>query len=334
MELLRDVTDEFQIEEALKAVPATDTNPYFDLYEKSMARINTQTRNRRALGLLVLKWIVSTESMLSVDELLNLLTVDPKDTPTPTALPTLYNAKRRRKEANLVAYCAGLVVLEPQSRTVRLVHFTAKEYFDRTASRYFPDANLDIAKSCLLWKSFDPDTLRVCKNDDQTQLSTTEETQDARYVGEFWVTHLVRCRKDWDADTKALLRRRMYGSGAKRNETYANCLCLAMHEGRLGLVKLILEASIYEKQDLMAALEEAKARFNDSLGHCMDSIAKDFLKGRELSTAASRFKRVAPSKNMVRLLQQALRLPVNEYWPAETSDYTIVDLNMPQDKTA
>lgn len=50
---------------------------------------------------------------------------------------------------DLVAACAGLVILDDTSNIVHLVHKSAAEYFERTRSRWFPRANEKMAYICL-----------------------------------------------------------------------------------------------------------------------------------------------------------------------------------------
>lgn len=55
----------------------------------------------------------------------------------------------------MVSVCAGLVIVDEESDIVRLVHYTAQEYFERTQSRWFPDAETHIATICVTYLSFD-----------------------------------------------------------------------------------------------------------------------------------------------------------------------------------
>ena len=55
----------------------------------------------------------------------------------------------------LVSVCAGLVTIDQESKIIRLVHYTAQEYFERISMARFPDARTSIATICLAYISFD-----------------------------------------------------------------------------------------------------------------------------------------------------------------------------------
>ena len=58
-------------------------------------------------------------------------------------------------ESKLVSVCAGLVAVDPQSRIIRLVHYTTQEFFEKNHDSKFPTAQTDITLICLTCLSFD-----------------------------------------------------------------------------------------------------------------------------------------------------------------------------------
>ena len=50
--------------------------------------------------------------------------------------------------------CQGLVTVDTTSRLVRLVHYSAQEYFDRVGLEYFPDARIILTDPCLTYLRF------------------------------------------------------------------------------------------------------------------------------------------------------------------------------------
>jgi hypothetical protein len=56
---------------------------------------------------------------------------------------------------DILDVCAGLVVIENESQVIRIVHFTAQEFFRRSPGSLFPDADTQISKTCLAYLSFD-----------------------------------------------------------------------------------------------------------------------------------------------------------------------------------
>ena len=51
--------------------------------------------------------------------------------------------------------CQGLVAIDSESKVIRLVHYTAQEFFDRNRSLYFPEANVDMTEACLTYLMFE-----------------------------------------------------------------------------------------------------------------------------------------------------------------------------------
>ena len=93
-------------------------------YQQAMERIEGQGLHVRELAKRILGWIVYAKRPLSTVELRHALGVRPgiekldKD-----YLPSI---------RVLRSICAGLVTINKQSGTVRLVHYTTQEYFKRT----------------------------------------------------------------------------------------------------------------------------------------------------------------------------------------------------------
>jgi ankyrin repeat protein len=56
---------------------------------------------------------------------------------------------------DLIAVCAGLVVIETESKIIRLVHFTTEEFFRSSPETLFPNADVQLSKTCLAYLSFD-----------------------------------------------------------------------------------------------------------------------------------------------------------------------------------
>ena len=54
----------------------------------------------------------------------------------------------------LLSACCGLVVVDPTDDTIRLVHYTAQEYFDTIRSNRYPSGHTAIARTCLTYLSF------------------------------------------------------------------------------------------------------------------------------------------------------------------------------------
>jgi ankyrin repeat protein len=104
---------------------------------------------QRALN--VLKWVYLGYRPLSLVELQHALATKPGD--------TTFNTEGIPSEELLVECCLGLVVVEAETLTVRLTHYTLREFFDKhwKDSDLFPFGHSTIAATCLSYLQFDHD---------------------------------------------------------------------------------------------------------------------------------------------------------------------------------
>lgn len=112
----------------------------------------------RNLAMRILSWIVCSKRPVKTSELQHAIAVQidtrelDRDNITDVGLMT--------------SVCAGLVTVDKSSSIVRLVHYTAQEYFEKQWTSWFPDANTDIAVTCITYLSFDTFGSGICKTDD------------------------------------------------------------------------------------------------------------------------------------------------------------------------
>src|SRR5258708_5401140 len=116
-------------------------------YDESMKRIQTQNAEYTALAKKVLYWIIYAVRPLTTTEIRHALAVEPDD--------TYLDEDGLPDEDLLVSVCAGLVTIQPESDTMSLIHYTTQEYFERRGAKLFPDAQTEIATSCLTYLLFD-----------------------------------------------------------------------------------------------------------------------------------------------------------------------------------
>ena len=58
------------------------------------------------------------------------------------------------QELKIWSRCAGLVTIDEESDIIHWVHYTTQEYFERTQNQWFPNAEIDITKTCVTYLSF------------------------------------------------------------------------------------------------------------------------------------------------------------------------------------
>ena len=89
-------------------------------YDATIERIKTQGVGNARLGIEALMWISHAERPLSSDELCyaQAVELESKD----------FNAENVPSISTLVNCCQGLITVDKEASTVRLIHFTLKEY--------------------------------------------------------------------------------------------------------------------------------------------------------------------------------------------------------------
>ena len=124
-----------------------------------MERIKGQVKDQEELATQVLSWIICTKRPLSTSELQYALAVEVGE-------PELDKENLSQIE-DVVSVCAGLVTVDEESGIIRLVHYTTQEYFERTQKHWFPDAESDIATTCITYLSFSAFESGFCRTDDE-----------------------------------------------------------------------------------------------------------------------------------------------------------------------
>ena len=126
-------------------------------YDEAMKRIEDQHPARRDLAKRALLWIIHGQRSLSVAEMQQAVAIElgePDIDPDNTV-----------DCDDIISVCKGLItrdtdieVLTNKGRRrreiLRLVHYTAREYLERTKTKYFPKAQEYLASSCLTYLLF------------------------------------------------------------------------------------------------------------------------------------------------------------------------------------
>ena len=111
-------------------------------YSTTLGRIKRQGEEKARLGMATLMWISHAERPLKADELCHALAVE-------IGSPN-FNTDNIPSISTLLACCQGLVVVEKEASTVRLIHFTLQEYL-RARPGLFGAAHSTIAEICLTY---------------------------------------------------------------------------------------------------------------------------------------------------------------------------------------
>ncbi|KAG0647605.1 Ankyrin repeat domain-containing [Hyphodiscus hymeniophilus] len=197
---LIDKTTPRAITRALKQLPK-GSRALDQAYEEAMRRIQGQEDGFTELAVRTLSWITCAKRPLSSREFEHALAVEAGDTELGyDNLPNIDEA---------VSKCAGLVTIEEESDIVRLVHYTTQEYFERTQQQWFPEAETEIATTCLTYLGFDTFDTGVCKEQESFK-ARVREFAFYDYAAKNWGIHAAQASNLAD-----VLVLRFLNSGAK-----------------------------------------------------------------------------------------------------------------------
>ncbi|CZR69790.1 uncharacterized protein PAC_19690 [Phialocephala subalpina] len=128
-------------------------------YDQTMERVNGQKAGLKELAKQVLSWITFAKRELTIIELQHALAVEFGEVELDRDnIPQI---------KDIVSLCAGLVTIDEESNIIRLIHYTAQEYFERTKSHWFPNVEDRITSICVTYLSFSVFNSGYCRSDDE-----------------------------------------------------------------------------------------------------------------------------------------------------------------------
>ncbi|KAI9763767.1 MAG: hypothetical protein M1840_009092 [Geoglossum simile] len=126
-------------------------------YKQAMERIEGQMGDQTTLAKQVLVWITCAKRALTASELRHALGVE--------IGTSIFDEENLPELEDTVSICAGLVTVDEESDIIRLVHYTTQEYFERTWTCWFPNAQTDITNVCITYLSFNVFEMGFCQSD-------------------------------------------------------------------------------------------------------------------------------------------------------------------------
>ncbi|KAF1950513.1 ankyrin repeat protein, partial [Byssothecium circinans] len=128
-------------------------------YDDAVKRIKGQLPEDRALATNILSWITYAQRPLSTKEICHALAVklDEKELDLDNILDV----------EDIISVSAGLVMVDEESDIIRLVHHTTQEYFQRTWTSWFPNAQSYITEICVTYILFDAFKTGYCRTDEE-----------------------------------------------------------------------------------------------------------------------------------------------------------------------
>ncbi len=120
---------------------------YNDAYEEVIKKIKNQIGYSLNLTKQVLLWIIYIKRFLIILKFRHVLVVEIGESE--------FNVENFLEIENIIFICAKLVIVNKESNIIRLIYYTAQEYFERIQKKQFLNAKIDIAKIYIIYLLFD-----------------------------------------------------------------------------------------------------------------------------------------------------------------------------------
>lgn len=147
-----------------------------------MYRIGSQNEDDAQLGKKVISWISHAKRPLTVAEMQHAVKIESNT--------TKIEKFDLISQDILVSVCAGIVTVDKESNIIRLVHYSAQEYFQKSGSqKFFPDSEHQLANACLTYLLFDNFANGYCETDETFESLLLENTL-LGYASLHWADHL------------------------------------------------------------------------------------------------------------------------------------------------
>lgn len=133
-----------------------------DTYDEALSRIFEQQEDDAEFARKVLCWVTYAVRPLTMPELKHALAISPDDTEI--------DEEGCPEEEFILSLCAGLVLHEPRSGLIRLVHYTAQEHLEKSLVFRYPAVHEDITIACLTYISLEELSAGTCKTISEERL--------------------------------------------------------------------------------------------------------------------------------------------------------------------
>ena len=213
-----------------------------------MERIEGQLIDEEKLAKQVLSWITCAKRPLTTSELEHALAVEPEE--------SQLDEENLCRVEDMVSVCAGLVTIDEESRIIRLVHYTTQEYFERTKSQWFPQAESEITITCITYLSFNVFESGLCQTDNEFE-KRLQLYKLYDYASHNWghharaasilipeVSSFLERKAQVEASSQALFALKEHSANSRYSQKFSKGmieLYLVAYFGIKAIVKLLLE---------------------------------------------------------------------------------------------
>ena len=169
-------------------------------YSGTIERMKAQSGDKSRLGMTALMWISHAERPLRADELCHALAVELGSTD--------FSAGNIPSVSTLIGSCQGLIAVDKEASTVRLIHFTLQEYFSAHPD-IFSRPHSAIAEICLTYLNS-----QQVKALSTAPSAGTQNTPFLEYCSVYWGVHAKRDLSDSARSLALGLLKEHYGQAS------------------------------------------------------------------------------------------------------------------------
>ena len=143
MQVVLEAMTKSEVRKALRSLSASLSQAF----ENTVRRIENEPRNRREVALKSLMWVLRARRPLQMSELQHALATQIGE--------SQLDDDNILQPRFIIECCAGLIIIDDKSSTVRLVHYTLQDYLQLIYQDRLAQDDIEIAKVCLTYICFD-----------------------------------------------------------------------------------------------------------------------------------------------------------------------------------
>lgn len=172
MDSLVNQTSARHVSKALQLLPEKLNETFGDAID----RIKSQSQEYWQLARKVISWIFYAKRPLKIFELREILAVEPED--------TKFDPSGLHEEDIILEVCCGLVSIDEQDKTIRLVHYSLQEYLITCWHGHWPEAEEIVAASCIAYLTLEDVSIHLY------EYKEPAHCQFLSYALQYWAEHI------------------------------------------------------------------------------------------------------------------------------------------------
>ncbi len=153
-------------------------------YDEAMHRVHHQDEEHADLAKKVLAWILYASRLLTMLELQHALAIANN-----ASNQSIIDDEQIIKPENIISSCAGIITMDKKTNVVRMVLYSAQEYFSTNRQTHFPNGHREIADVCLAYLGSEQFSHERYASKDQMD-TRLKQTPFFGYAARYWGHHV------------------------------------------------------------------------------------------------------------------------------------------------